>query len=83
MRFIALRANTSSRSTPGQLRSSSAPSSFSPSTRIVPSKATRARDKRQRAPLPYQFERRRFGLNGLRPSIWPILTIQAPIDFCF
>src|SRR5260221_6027301 len=41
--------NTSSRSTPGQLRSSSAPSSSSPSTRIVPSKATRARDKRQRA----------------------------------
>ena len=41
--------NTSSSSTPGQLRSSSAPSSSSPSTRIVPSKATRARDKRQRA----------------------------------
>src|SRR3984957_19344908 len=41
--------NTSSRSTPGQLRSSSAPSSSSPSTRIVPRKATRARDKRQRA----------------------------------
>ena len=40
--------NTSSRSTPGQLRSSSAPSSSSPSTRIVPSKATRARDKQQR-----------------------------------
>src|ERR1700731_4473010 len=41
--------NTSSRSTPDQLRSSSAPSSSSPSTRIVPSKATRARDKQQRA----------------------------------
>jgi hypothetical protein len=41
--------NTSSRSTPGQLRSSSAPSNSSPSTRIVPSKATRACDKRQRA----------------------------------
>jgi hypothetical protein len=41
--------NTSSRSTPGQLRSSSAPSNSSPSTRIVPSKATRARDKQQRA----------------------------------
>ena len=41
--------NTSLRSTPGQLRSSSAPSSSSPLTRTVPSKATRARDKQQRA----------------------------------
>jgi hypothetical protein len=45
----ALNENTSSRSTPGRLRSSSAPSSSSPLTRIVPSKATRARDKQQRA----------------------------------
>src|SRR5712671_6314682 len=54
--------NTSSRSTPGQLRSSSAPSSSSPSTRIVPSKSTRARYKQQRAHCLIDSKRRKFGL---------------------
>ena len=54
--------NTSSPFTPGQPRSSNAPSNFSVSTRIVPSNCPRTRDKQTRVQWVIVSARRKFGL---------------------